>query len=109
MPYKREPSQWYYPEELAIIDYLDNDGNFDNGFWIVVDRGKEPFNLQAENPVFKLNGKFYQVSSLWATPAVMGRSPDVAVVGGAVGISIGWFATGMIYYRWRKYERAVFA
>ncbi|MEM2250420.1 MAG: hypothetical protein QXP16_07005 [Candidatus Bathyarchaeia archaeon] len=102
MPYKDEPSQWYSPEELAIIDYLDNDGNFDNGFWIVVDKSKEPFDLQAENPIFKLNEGFYQVSSLWVTPKVVERSLDTAVVGGAVGISIGWFATGMMYYKWRK-------
>lgn len=107
IPYKGEPSQWYYPEELAIIDFLDNDENFDNGFWIVVDRDRKPFDLQAENPVFKLNEKFYQVSSLWVTPTFMESGPDIAVVGGAVGISIGWFATGMMYYRWLKYEKAV--
>lgn len=98
VPYEGEPSKWYSPEELAIGGYWDNDGS-DNGFWIIVDRDKEPFDLQTATPVFKLNGRFYQVSGLWVTPSLP-KSPNVTLVGGAVCIGMGWLATGIVYYRW---------
>ncbi len=90
------PTDWYEPEQLGIVKIIEREGG-----WLhtVVDREKEPFPLQSENPIFLYKEKFYQISSLWATPGLADPQWQVPV-GGALGAA--WIFTGVFYIRRRK-------
>jgi len=96
------PSEWYTLEQLGICDVIEY---VENGSWlhIAVDREKEPFPLQSENPIFLYKDEFYQVSSLHVTPALPEGIKNWQIpVGGALGI--GWVFTGVLFLRWMKKE-----
>jgi len=82
---EKPPSDWYMPEELGIYRITEYGEN--GWLHIAVIREEEPFPLQEEQPIFKYKDKFYQVSPLWATPAlpepwwVWGNGPILAGIG----------------------------
>ena len=95
------PSNWYTPDQLGIVDIIEYEAN--NSCWlhVVVDRDKEPFPLQREQPIFLYKDRFFQVSPLWATP----RPPEgtqqwQVLLGGVLGV--GWIFTGALFLKWRK-------
>jgi len=99
--YKSEtpPTDWYTPEQLGIYDVIE----YENGSWlhIAVDREKEPFPLQSENPIFLYKDKFYQVSPFWTTPGLPESVKQWQIpIGGVLGA--GWILTGALFLKERK-------
>lgn len=96
------PTDWYTPEQLGIYDVIELG---ENGSWlhIAVDREKEPFPLQSENPIFLYKDKFYQVLPLWVTPGLPKSIMQWQIqIGGALGVC--WIFTGVLFLKWRKKE-----
>jgi hypothetical protein len=97
------PTDWYTPEQLGIYDVIEYGENGSYWLHIAVDREKEPFPLQSENPIFLYKDKFYQVSSLWTTPGLPEHLKQWQIpIGGALGA--GWVFTGILFLKWRKRE-----
>ena len=97
------PTDWYTPEQLGIYDVIEYG---ENGSWlhIAVDREKEPFPLQSENPIFLYQDKFYHVSPLWVTPGLPeGVKQWQILIGGALGA--GWVFTGALFFKRRIQKR----
>jgi len=95
------PPYCYQPEELGIVQVIEDT---QNASWvhIEVDREKEPFPLQTEQPIFLYNGNFYKVLSLWVTPGLSEEIKQWQIHGGAA-IGVGWAGTviaGIV--SWRK-------
>ena len=97
------PTDWYTPEQLGIYDVIEY-GENDSWLHIAVDREKEPFPLQSENPIFLYQDKFYQVSPLWVTPGLPeGVKQWQILIGGALGA--GWVFTGALFFKRRIQKR----
>jgi hypothetical protein len=97
------PSIWYTPEQLGAVfvaDYYENA----TVVWLVVPVGNEPFPLREVQPIFKYKDRFYQVSELCIDYPVPANLPQQPV--GAVLCGVGWFATGILWLRWRKEDEA---
>jgi len=94
------PSPWYKPEELGIVQVIEDT---QNASWvhIEVDREKEPFPLQKEKPIFLYNGTFYKVSPFSVTPGLSEEIKQWQIPGGAA-IGIGWASTSIGIVLWRK-------
>lgn len=93
-------TDWYTPEQLGIYDILEQ-GENDSWLHIAVDREKEPFPLQSENPIFLYNDKLYYVSPLWVTPGLPESVKQWQIpIGGALGA--GWVFIGILFLKWRK-------
>ena len=94
------PTDWYTPEQLGIYEVIELGESW---LHIAVDREKEPFPLQSENPIFLYKDKFYQVSSLWTTPGLPESVKQWQMpIGGALGVC--WIFTGVLFLKWRKKE-----
>jgi len=96
------PTDWYTPEQLGIYGVTELG---ENGSWlhIAVDREKEPFPLQSENPIFLYKDKFYEVLPVWVTPGLPESVKQWQIpIGGALGAC--WVFTGVLFLKWRKNE-----
>ena len=96
------PTDWYTPEQLGIVKMVYYEENC-TWFHAVVDREKEPFPLQEEQPIFKYKDKFYQISPLWTTPG-LSESAKAQLIGGGVLVGSGWAFTGVLFLKGRKEE-----
>jgi hypothetical protein len=94
------PPEWYMPEQLGIYNIIEY---VENASWlhIEVDREKEPFPLQEKQPVFLYKDKFYQVSPLWATPALT-ESANLWQVPIGLALGTGWVFTCALFVKMRK-------
>ena len=96
------PTDWYTPEQLGIYDVIEYGEN--GWLHIAVDREKEPFPLQSENPIFLYKDKFYQVSPLWVTPGLPeGVKQWQILIGGVLGA--GWVFAGALFFKRRTQKR----
>lgn len=98
------PSVWYTPEQLGITGVIRYGENC-SWLHIGVDREKEPFPLQREQPIFLYKDKFYKVSHLWVTPA--GCDPNVELIVKwlfGLGLGLGWVFTGILLLNGRRKE-----
>lgn len=94
------PPAWYTPEQLGIVEVIEYENT--TSVHINVDREKEPFPLQEVQPIFQYNEKFFKVSPLWMgypVPPNLPQQPE-----GAFLCGISWFATGILWIKWRKRE-----
>jgi len=94
------PTEWYTSEQLGIVHVIEY---AENSSWlhIVVDREKEPFPLQENQPVFLHKDKFYQVSPLWMDLGLPESVKQWQIpIGAALGA--GWIFTGTLFLKWRK-------
>lgn len=96
------PTDWYTPEQLGIYAVTEL-GENGSSLHIAVDREKEPFPLQSENPIFLYKDKFYQVSPLWVTPGLPESVKQWQI---PLGVALGacWAFTGVLFLKWRKKE-----
>lgn len=92
-----QPPSWKTPEELGIIEIKEQQG------WVQVLVPKEKADqLQEEQPVFKHNDKFYQISGLWVTPGLP-ESVVTPAIAGIVGVTgVGWVYVGALFLRERR-------
>jgi hypothetical protein len=95
------PTDWYTPEQLGIYDVIEYGENA--SLHIAVDREKEPFPLQSENPIFLYKDKFYQVSPLWAGYGLPESVKQCQMpIGGALGVC--WISIGVLFLKRRNEE-----
>ena len=97
------PTEWYTPEQLGIVKIIEHGENNTCWLHVLVDREKEPFPLQEEQPIFKYKDKFYQISPLWTTPG-LSESAKGQLIGGGVLVGSGWAFTGALFLKGRKEE-----
>ena len=91
-----QPPDWQTPEQLGIVEIIEREG------WlhILVPKDKA-YQLQADQPTFKYEDKFYQIEGLWATPELpedVKQRQSLAITGtGTVGaaVGVGWIYIGI--------------
>jgi hypothetical protein len=93
-------SIWYTPEELGIVRI---DRMSAKDLSIGVDTTKEPFPLQEKTPIFKFEGEFYKVSSLWVTFASGGLEQSWPVPTGLI-LGAGWIFIGTLFIKRRTQD-----
>lgn len=93
-------NNWYMPEQLGIIKIVELGNETQYWLQVVVDREKEPFPLQREQPIFKYKGEFFRISNLWVTPGLPENLQWQLPAGGAIGV--GWSFTGLLFVKWRS-------
>jgi hypothetical protein len=94
------PSTWYTPEQLGIIGVMEFGPDEYLQLQISVDREKEPFPLQKEQPIFLYKGRFFRVSPHWTTPGLENDKDWEFLLGGTLGG--GWVFAGALFAKWRK-------
>lgn len=98
------PPVWYTPEELGIVGIIEL-GKEGGAVQIVVDREKEPFSLQKEQPVFLYKDKFYGVSSRWVTFFPLENDKQLQILIGVL-LGAGWVLTGVLFFKERKNRKS---
>jgi len=97
------PTKWYMPEELGIVSFMEI-GN-STRYALLVGVYDPPFDLQAEQPIFKYKDKFFIFSSHWITFGDSENRPPpepiLVEIGGAL-LSLGWIFSGILFLKERK-------
>lgn len=96
------PTKWYMPEELGIVGIIEI-GNSTH-YALLVDVYDSPFDLQAEQPIFKYKDKFFIFSSHWITFGSLENAniPLRPILAGGVLLSGSWIFIGILFLKGRK-------
>ena len=99
--YKSEPSKWYYPEQLGIVEIIDYGA--ENATWVhvVVPPKLDPGDLDVERPVFIYKGRFYQIAEGSINPGLHETVERWQILIGG-GLGAGWIFVGALILRKRK-------
>ncbi|MDH5450831.1 MAG: hypothetical protein OEX77_08040 [Candidatus Bathyarchaeota archaeon] len=95
------PTEWYAPEQLGIYDVIEYGQNGSSWLHIAVDKEREPFPLQSENPTFLYKDEFYTVSSFWVTPGLPENFKQWQIPIG-VALGTGWLFAGVLFLLFLK-------
>ena len=102
--YHGEPEEWYTPEQLGIVKIC---GYSEDANWIQVVYGDQGSLVNPdEQPIFKYNGKFWQISKLHVTPGLPEEAKKWQVPIGGM-IAVGWVFTGIVFFKSKRRAIAV--
>lgn len=102
--YLGEPDEWYNPEELGIIQIMEEENTTSLAVSIPTDL--DSGDLGIKHPIFKYNDGFYQIGyaeACWDAGLPESVKQWQFPIGATLGI--GWLSIGMLFLRRRKNER----
>jgi hypothetical protein len=95
-----EPPQWYLPEELGILDFID----YESGppMWVGIIVKDPPFPLTLERPCFKYKDNYYTLSKYLITIDLR-RPTTVERLQFPLSLPLlAWIPAGFFLNKWRK-------
>jgi len=96
--HKGEPSGWFYPEDLGIIQIIEKNTT---SLAVSIPTELDTGGLETEKPIFKYKDKFYQIQYAelhWDAFPEYAKGFLIPV--GALGT--GWLLTGILFFRGRR-------
>lgn len=98
--YAGEPTEWYYPQDLGIIQIRENSAT---SLAVSIPLELDPGDLEIRHPIFKYNDTFYQIKyaeAVWDAGLPENINKWQIPLGAILGL--GWVSAGALSIRWRN-------